>query len=181
MKFVQPIRDPEIIADIKKKLLKLPDLRNYIYFELGINTGLRVSDILQLRVGDLKKSHLYLTEIKTHKQKEFEMNHSVRRELLKLVEGRDNDEFLIKSREGVNKSITRNMAYKIINSITEPYGLVGMGTHSLRKTYGYHFYKVEHDIGSLQKIFNHSDPSFTLRYIGITQDTINASTRKFRI
>lgn len=180
MNFVQPIRDTEIISDIKKRLLKEKNKRNYILFEVGINTGLRISDILKLRVRDLKKDKLYMVEIKTKKQKEFEMNLTVRRELLSLLKESSDNEFLIKSRQGVNKPITRNMAYKIINQITDPYGLVGIGTHTLRKTYGYLFYKQTNDIAMLQKIFNHSEPSFTLRYIGITQDTINEATRRFR-
>ncbi|MEY9097052.1 site-specific integrase [Paenibacillus sp. RC84] len=181
MNFVQPIRDPEVISRIKKDLIQLPSPRNYILFVAGINTGLRISDILQLRIRDLKKKELYMTEIKTGKQKTFEMNPTVRRELLSLVEARDEDEFLIVSRQGINKPITRNMAYKILRSLGERYKLQGIGTHSLRKTYGYFFYKQTGDIAMLQKIFNHSDPAFTLRYIGIVQDTINAATRSFRV
>lgn len=181
MKFVQPFRDPEVIAAIKKDLLNQKNLRNYILFEVGINTGLRISDILQLRVRDLKAKYLYMTEIKTGKQKTFEMNPTVRRGLLDLLQDRDDDEYLIRSREGVNKPITRNMAYKILRSLGEKYKVNGIGTHSLRKTYGYFFYKKTGDIAMLQKIFNHSDPAFTLRYIGIVQDTINAATRSFRV
>ena len=181
MKFVQPIRDPEIIADIKKNLLKRESIRNYILFVLGINTGLRISDILQLRVRDLRKPIIYITEIKTRKQKAFEMNPTVRKELLELLKDREDDEYLVKSRQGVNKPIKRSMAYKILRKLAEDYGLEGIGTHTLRKTYGYHFYQATKDVAMLQKIFNHSDPAFTLRYIGIIQDTINAATKRFRI
>lgn len=181
MKFVQPIRDPEIIKAIKKDLKAEKNIRNYILFEIGINTGLRISDILQLRVRDLKKNYLYLTEIKTKKQKQFEMNPQVRRELLTYLEGRDDDEFLIKSRQGVNKPLKRSMTYKILRKIAKKYGLEQIGNHTLRKTYGYFFYQKTHDIAMLQKIFNHSDPKFTLRYIGIIQDTINDATKSFRI
>ena len=50
-------------------------------------------------------------------------------------------------------------------------GLVG--THTLRKTFGYWAYKQGIDITLLMRIFNHSAPSITLRYIGITQEEIN--------
>ncbi|WP_088549776.1 tyrosine-type recombinase/integrase [Paenibacillus aquistagni] len=181
MRFVQPFRDPEIIRAIKKDLLKQGRLRDYAMFELGINTGLRISDILQLRKRDLKSRELYLTEIKTGKQKTFQMNPTVRRELLSLLKDWDDDDYIVKSREGVNKPITRNMAYKIIRRLGEEYNVRNVGTHSLRKTYGYFFYHQDKDIGMLQKIFNHSDPSFTLRYIGIIQDTMNEATRSFRV
>lgn len=181
MKYVQPIRDKEIIEDIKKKLFKDEDKRNYILFVIGINVGFRISDIQPLRVGHLRKPLLYITEKKTRKQKAFEMNPTVRRELLELVKDRPDDEFLIKSREGINKPLSRSMTYKIMRSITKEYKLEGIGNHTLRKTYGYHFYKETKDIATLQKIFNHATPEITLRYIGITQDSINQATKRFRL
>lgn len=61
MNFVQPIRDPEQIQQIKE-YLKENSKRNYILFVMGINTGLRISDILKLRIGDLKGSHISMRE-----------------------------------------------------------------------------------------------------------------------
>lgn len=182
MKYVEPIRDKEIIEDIKRRLFQDEDKRNYILVVVGINVGFRISDILPLRVGDLKRPLLYVTEKKTRKQKAYEMHPTIRRELLSLVKDRPDDEYLIKSREGVNKPLGRSMTYKIMRSITKKYKqLGGIGNHTLRKTYGYHFYQDTKDIATLQKIFNHSDPNITLRYIGITQDTINLATRQFKL
>ncbi|SIR74490.1 hypothetical protein SAMN05421578_1611, partial [Paenibacillus macquariensis] len=55
MKYVEPIRDREIIEDIKKRLFQEADKRNYILVVIGMNIGFRISDILPLRVRDLKK------------------------------------------------------------------------------------------------------------------------------
>lgn len=54
-----------------------------------------------------------------------------------------------------------------------------IGTHTLRKTFGYHFYKKTKDVAMLQDIFNHSAPVVTKRYIGITQDEIDEAIDKF--
>ena len=54
-----------------------------------------------------------------------------------------------------------------------------VGTHTMRKTFGYHHYKKFKDIAILQKIFNHSSPQVTLRYIGIEQDQIDESYTNF--
>ena len=54
-----------------------------------------------------------------------------------------------------------------------------IGTHTMRKTFGYHHYKKFKDIAMLQKIFNHSSPAITLRYIGIEQDQIDESYANF--
>ncbi|SET85503.1 Phage integrase family protein, partial [Oceanobacillus limi] len=59
--------------------------------------------------------------------------------------------------------------------------LVNIGTHTLRKTFGYHLYKQTGDVALLQKILNHSDPAFTLRYIGIDQDAMNKAIKEFKI
>jgi len=56
-----------------------------------------------------------------------------------------------------------------------------IGTHTLRKTFGYHFYQKYKDIALLQELFNHSAPSVTLRYIGINQDMIDVAMKEFKL
>lgn len=180
MNVVQPIRNKELLQEIKK-CLKERNERNYIMFLLGINTGLRISDILRLRVRDVQGWDIFIREKKTGKSKQIKMPSELKKEVRNYVKTKDPSEFLIKSREGKNKPITRGMAYVILNEIAEEFGLERIGTHSLRKTYGYHHYKQFKDVAALQKIFNHSDPSITLRYIGIEQDSLNEMQRKFKI
>lgn len=79
MNFVQQIRDPEQIQQINE-YLKVKSERNYILFVMGINTGLRISDILKLKVGDLKGSHISMREMKTGKQKRIQITTALRRE-----------------------------------------------------------------------------------------------------
>lgn len=180
MNLVQPIRDKELLQEIKKWLKKTNE-RNYIMFLLGINTGLRISDILRLRVRDVQGWDIFIREKKTGKPKQIKMPGELKKEIRKYIEDKGPSEFLIKSREGKNKPITRGMAYVILSEIADEFGLERIGTHSLRKTYGYHHYKQFKDVAALQKILNHSDPSITLRYIGIEQDSLNEMQRKFKI
>jgi integrase len=58
------------------------------------------------------------------------------------------------------------MAYKILRKVAERFHLEEVGTHTLRKTFGYHFYQQTKDVAMLQEIFNHSSPAITLKYIG---------------
>jgi len=51
----------------------------------------------------------------------------------------------------------------------------------MRKTFGFHHYQRYKDVAILQEIFNHSSPSFTMRYIGITEDDINKTLDDFRL
>lgn len=178
---VEPIRERETVLDIANQLRKHSE-RNYIMFLLGVYSGLRISDILRLKVQDIKcRNTINIREKKTGKQRTFKINPLLKKELDKYAETKDEDDYLIKSREGCNKPIKRSMAYKIINEVAKKFGLECIGTHTLRKTFGYHFYKQTKDIVTLQQIFNHSHPSVTLRYIGINQESIDDAMKKFRI
>lgn len=180
MNYVHPVRDPDQIAEMKKYLQSKSE-RDYMLFITGINSGLRISDILPLRVRDAKKTYFDLREKKTRKQKRINMTPGLKRELKRYIDGKDDDEYLFKSREGLNKPISRSMAYKILREAAEYVGLDGVGTHTLRKTFGYHLYKQNKDVALLMEIFNHSDENITLRYIGINQDSMDKALNEFKI
>ncbi|QIW18548.1 site-specific integrase [Bacillus thuringiensis] len=180
MNFVQPIRDPEQIQQIKE-YLKEKNARNYILFVMGINTGLRISDILKLKVGDVQGSHISMREMKTGKQKRIQITSALKRELKWFGEGREVGEYLLKSRKGENRPIGRSMAYKILKSTAAEFGLDEIGTHTLRKTYGYHMYMQTKNIALLMEIFNHSSEKVTLRYIGVNQDAMDKAMSRFKI
>ena len=168
MEVVQPIRSKETIAQFKNELLHR-SYRDYILFVIGINTGLRISDILQLKVEDVKGSHIVITEKKTNKHKRFYINGQLRKELNKYIKGMNDNDYLFPSRKG-DKPITRVQAYRILNDVADKLDVAEVGTHTLRKTFGYWHYQQYKDVAILQDIFNHSAPSVTLRYIGITDD-----------
>ena len=181
MNFVQPIRDKDTVQNIAE-YLKFKNERNYIMWMMGIYSGLRISDILQLRVRDVyNKQYINIREIKTGKQKSFEINPILKKALSKYCENRRPDEYLIKSREKSNQPITRSMAYKILQDAAKRFGIESMGTHTMRKTFGYFFYLQTKDVVTLQKIFNHSNQTITLRYIGIEQEAINEAMKRFKI
>ncbi|MFJ7993605.1 tyrosine-type recombinase/integrase [Peribacillus frigoritolerans] len=172
MNVVQPIRDKVLLQEMKD-FLKKNNERNYILFLLGIHTGLRISDILRLRVRDVLGWDIVLKEKKTDKHKEVKMSNELKRAIRSYVKDKPKSEFLIKSRNGKNKPITRGMAYVILSQLAEEFGIERIGTHSLRKTYGYNHYKKFNDVVALQQILNHTDQRETLIYIGIKQDELN--------
>ncbi|ANN32571.1 site-specific integrase [Bacillus thuringiensis] len=180
MNFVQPIRDSEQIQQIKE-YLKEKNERNYILFVIGINTGLRISDILKLKVGDLNGSHISMREMKTGKQKCIHITAALRRELKWYIEDMEDYEYIIKSRQGKNRPIGRSMAYKILSTTAAKFGLEEIGTHTLRKTFGYHMYMQTKNIALLMEIFNHSSERVTLRYIGVNQDAMDKAMTRFKI
>lgn len=181
MNYVEPIRDGKKVEDISI-CLRNQNERNYIMFILGIYSGLRISDILQLRIKDVKnRDYVNIREQKTGKQKIFQINTFLKKELKSFCEARDLNEYLIKSRQNKNRALSRAMAYEIIRKAGYQNGITNLGTHSMRKTFGYHFYQRYKDVVTLQKIFNHADPSVTLHYIGIEQGDINTKIKNFKI
>lgn len=180
MNYVEPIRDLNVLENMCDYLKKNNE-RNYILFITGIYTGLRISDILTLKVKDLKdKRYITMREQKTGKQKIIEINPILKKEIEAYCSDKEPNEYLIKSRVGYNRPISREQAYKILRDTGDIFDLESVGTHTMRKTFGYHYYKQTGDVVTLQKIFNHSSPSVTLHYIGIVQDDINKAYRKFK-
>lgn len=186
MKFVQPIRSKEKIEQMKEELRK-NGTRDYLLFTFGINVGLRISDIIKLQVKDLLntngtiKSHIEITEEKTGKIKRFKINTTLSEELYQYINNMNMDDYIFKSRNGINQPITRVRAYVILNQAAKNIGLDEIGTHTLRKTFGYWFYQQTHDIALLQQLFNHSSPSITLKYIGINQDMLDNALDNFSL
>ena len=180
MKFVQPIRDPEVLNKFKKELLKR-SYRDYMMFVIGVNTGLRISDLLSLKVEDVRaKTHIIITEKKTGKYNRFLINDMLRVEINKYIDEMKQEEYLFKSKK-TKKPITRVQAYRILNQVAKKLGIDEIGSHSLRKTFGYHHYKSYKDVALLQSIYQHSSPSITLRYIGISDENKDETIKNFYI
>ena len=189
MKSVEPIRDTKTIKNMRA-ILKSQSTRNELLFILGINVGLRISDILKLKVKDLTKlntkapkDYVIITEIKTRKTKKFYIGDIVKKVIENYMKENDNpgfDTYIFLSRKGINMPITRQQAYRIINNAAESLGIVErndqgnlihgeIGTHTLRKTFGYHSFQNGTSLELLMDLFNHSSKTQTLRYIGITE------------
>jgi integrase len=177
---VDPIRDVKKISEMKK-ILKSRGERDALLFTMGINTALRISDLLSLSLGDVIDGHgqivktIVLKEQKTGKTKRFPINNSVKNAISAYVGLRplaERSEPLFPSRRG--GSLSRWQARRILKEAGESIGLDKIGTHSLRKTFGYHVYKrTGGDIGLVQKLLNHSTSENTLRYIGIDREKMD--------
>lgn len=179
MKKVEPLRDKKQIEKMKSELLK-QSYRDYLLFVIGINTGLRISDILRLKVNTVKdKTHILIQEQKTGKEKRFLINPHLKDDIDKYIINMNEWEYLFQSQKGTNQPISRVQAYRILRKAADKLGIVSVGTHSLRKTFGYHHYQQNKDVALLQELFNHSAPSVTLRYIGINQDVMDRTIENF--
>ena len=175
MKLVQPIRSKDLINEFVNILKEMND-KYFVMFRIGVTSGLRISDILNIKVSDVKSNYIQIIEKKTDKKRIFKLNSKTKHLCMNFIEANNlnDDDFLIfsnkKDSQGNIKPISRQQAHHVLKIASEKLNIEDVGTHTLRKTFGYWHYKQYGDVAILQDIFNHSAPSITLRYIGITQD-----------
>jgi len=152
-----------------------------LLFVMGINTALRIGDLLSLSVGDVTDDKgkvlevICLKEHKTGKLKQLPVNESLKNALsdyLSTYPNRKRSAPLFFSQKG--NTLSRSQAWRTLKAAGKSAGLQNIGTHSLRKTFGYHVYnKSGGDIGLVQKLLNHSVSKNTLQYIGIDREKMD--------
>lgn len=178
MSAVQPIRDKKKIREIDTYLRGKSD-RDHILWLIGIQTGLRVSDVVQLRAGDVAEA---IKEKKTGKKRPLYLSGRAAASVQKYIQDYhlQGDTWLFPSRRSDGSGhISTTQAYRIIKEAATACGCDHVGTHTMRKTFGYHYYKETKDIATLMRIFNHAAPSVTMRYIGIEREQIENSLADF--
>ena len=162
--------------------------RNKMLFLIGINLSLRISDLITLRWNFFLKDDMTFRDYykiqpkKTKKTGKFVtlyFNEVVKRSIMEYVEQypiESMNDFVFKSRKG-NGAISERSVWRIIDDISSEAGLESnYGTHSLRKTFGYHVWHNAEDkekaLVMLMAIFNHSSIAITKKYIGIMSEEI---------
>lgn len=178
---VDPIRNEQKIQTMKS-YLKGKNVRDHALFVVGINIALRITDLLALKWGDVldkkgKFKEIRLFEGKTKKERRIQLNRPSQRALAELLGSLDSysmDDYLFQSREGAQKPLSRQQALNILKDAAKAVGIQdNVGTHSLRKTWGYHAWKKGFSPAIIMETLNHSNLTVTKRYLGIRQDDIN--------
>ncbi len=177
----EPIRNMQDIQRIKQYLLERKRWRDYALIIMGLNTALRISDLLQLKWGNVYNfqtltffQHIYVKEQKTSKNSIVSINNNVC-DALKLLKDHlpmvSEADYLFQSRLHGSRPIHRSRAYAIIREIAKDLDLKGIiSCHSLRKTFGYHAWKQGYSPAIIMEIYNHSSFQVTRHYLSINQD-----------
>lgn len=185
MNTAQPIRNSEDLKHFKEYYKEIqPNARNYLLIILGLNTALRISDILSLRWKDVYhfsdntcRQHLTIIEQKTGKRSTILLNRSIQLALqyykyyLCQCDSKPVPDTFLFPHSNKNMPITRVQAHRIIKAPAEYYHIPGIiCCHSLRKTFGYHAWHQGVSPVLLVNIYNHSSYTVTKRYLGIEQE-----------
>ena len=176
----EPIKDTkELKSLINFYNTKKPNTRNYCLIVLGLNTALRISDILSLKwnmIYDFSKkkftNRIVINEKKTGKTNIVPINKKLLICLQKLFlklkpQGCD---YLFTKHTDRSRPLNRTQAYRIVKQAANECNLTGnISCHSLRKTFGFFAWKQGTQPALLMAIYNHSSYNITQRYLGITQ------------
>ena len=169
-------------TSFKSEVFNNGKLRNHLIIALCIHTALRISDVLRLTTDDVYdfknrcvRKNITITEKKTKKTKSIALNKSIVAILSACFPSAVPGAPLIRNRR-TNKAIGRIQAYRIIRDAARALGFAQpVSCHSLRKTFGYHSWKMGTAVAVIMDIFNHSSLKVTQRYLGVSQDDRDAA------
>lgn len=147
-------------------------------WEVGLNLALRISDLLSIKFNQIIDDRLILKEGKTGKVANISLNQKVQSIIANIKAKHPNHIYLFQSyRNAQSKNreprpLTRRAVSKVFERVGQELKLP-LGTHSMRKTRGYHLYQSTGDLARVMQMLRHSSEGVTLRYIGITQEEID--------
>ncbi len=182
MNFAKPIKDKDELQKFRDYYLEQEYMpRNYTLVVLGLNTALRISDLLSIRWRDVwnfskdcPRDHLKLIEAKTKKMSRIALNKKVKEVLLlykNTLPNVEKQDFLFPSPKCPAKPLSRSQAFRIVKHAADTLGIDDtISCHSMRKTFGYQACKQGIAPAILMNIYNHSTYQITKRYLDIDQD-----------
>jgi integrase len=154
-----------------------------LLISIGVFTGLRISDLLNLRYSQILDGDIFtLTEKKTKKERSIKVN-STLKEIVQRVYNKsvvsNQDELIFLNKYGT-KSIDKSYVNVKLKELFSKYRIRVKGnisTHTFRKTLGRRVVEVSNysneSLVLLMELFGHSNMGITKRYLGITKDEIH--------
>lgn len=178
LEFVDPIYDKRDIPRLRKALRQqVNGDKKILAFELGLQTALRPSDLLNLKVKDIKNGIVKTRASKTQKSLEIRLNDQVF-ELVKahiLMQGLGDEDKLFK--------MNRSTLYRAMSKAGQDIGLEEvLGAHSIRKTKAYHLYVDSgYDISLVMELLQHDEAGSTLHYIGWKKEKMQEKLAEYQL
>ena len=201
----EPIKSMDDIIRISQFLIEKKRFRDNMLFIIGINFGLRVSDLRTLRFSHLInddctfRDRFPILEKKTKNTRKHQRNRyiSINTAVVEAVTlylentpGVHLSDYMFRSASNngcnENKPISKQAVDAVLKGVAKDLGLGNrMATHSLRKTFAYHQMVMSGNdprkLLLLQKMFGHSTAAQTLDYIGITSEEIDEASRMLNL
>lgn len=180
----KPITSTQKVLDVQD-YLRYKNERDYVLFVLGITTGYRAGDLVELRVRDIKEAlrRLEFTIFegkkrncknireKNRKPRTVEIRPKVGKILREYIKNKKDYEYVFQSRKGVNNHIGVQAVSNILKEAAGYFGLYDITAHSMRKTYAYKIYiNSGRDIVAVKELLGHSSIEETKKYLGLDKE-----------
>ena len=157
----------KLLKEEKSKLLGL-------YIIMGANTGLRISDILNLTWEQVKDDLVQVTEKKTGKKKTIKINSTVRDAINKFDTNKTGLIFISQKKSVYSRQTINRLLKQVFNKEAKKNNI---SSHSLRKSFGRRVFEnnneSEKSLTYLSELFNHSSVATTRKYLGVRQEELN--------
>lgn len=200
-----PIKSMDDIMLISRYLISNRRYRDNMLFITGINFGLRISDLRELRFSSIINDNLTFKETfpvferktrntrKKKKNRYITVNTAVMEAVTLYLENTPDvhlSDYMFRSESNngynVNEPIAIRSVDRLLKGIAKDLGLtMHLSTHSLRKTFCYHQMLMSHNdprkLMLLQKMLGHSSPAQTLDYIGLTGEEIEEAYKNLNL
>lgn len=182
---MEPIKDFKMIKDISDYLLVSSvrhGQRNQLLWLMGIYFGLRISKLLEFKVRDVRNKDIVFTRgNKRNRERKLIINKELKKYIENFIEDKEDFEYLFESQKS-KKPIGREMAYRILRDAGRVFDLEHIGSHTLRKTYGYIIYiQSGKDPVAVKEALNVKSVEVALRYIGIVKDQSSIIMNNIRL
>jgi integrase len=178
MSEVQAVKDLDKVKLISHLLERRYSKQMADVWNIGLNLALRVSDLLSIKFEDIHDDRLVVKESKTGKLANIKLNQKAL-DAIKAIQVEHPDHIYLFQSYRNQQSLNRLPNPLSRRAVSTAFAMIGeevnisLGTHSMRKTRGYHLYQSTKDIARVMKMLRHSSEGVTLRYIGITQADVD--------
>jgi integrase len=164
------------------KLERDGEFKYCLLVAIGVFTGLRISDLLQIRFSHFENTDIMtIQEKKTGKTRRIKINPDLKA-IVSRIKGKmkpaEPDQFIFINRYG-SKPIDQSWINVNLKRIFKKYGIEiegNISSHMFRKTLGNRVLKLNNYSGEsiilLMELFSHSSPAITKRYLGLREQEI---------
>ena len=159
--------------EIKEILNKIKNFKHKILVSLSYGAGLRISEVVNLKVKDvnLEELTLHLKNAKGKKDRITIFSEKIKQDLNKLIACKENNNYVFESERG--GKLNSRTAQKVFKMALKKAKIKKEATfHSLRHSFATHLLENGVDVRYVQELLGHSNIRTTQLYAKVTNPSI---------
>lgn len=169
---VEELPPKYVDPDLLKRAMDAMQGHIKAYFMILYYTGMRPSEALSLKVGDIVNNHFVLKKTKTKRFRAIPVHELLKKYLAILCEGKSNDDYLFPGKDGGHQKEMKNGLKRALKraGITEK-----ISPYSFRHTFATYVLRNTADLRAVQTLLGHSNSKMTERYAHALPETLKTA------